>query len=70
MSTCNWLDLQTLGSQLVMPKNLPDHCSPHMSNKKYTKQIIQTHAWVTHAPITPKLSSGSNRDVVGEYVEK
>ena len=26
MSTCNWLDLQTLGSQPVMPKNLPDHC--------------------------------------------
>ena len=26
MSTCNRLDLQTLGSQLVMPKNLPDHC--------------------------------------------
>ena len=25
MSTCNRLDLQTLGSQLVMPKNLPDH---------------------------------------------
>ena len=26
MSTCNWLDLQTLGSQSVVPKNLPDHC--------------------------------------------
>ena len=26
MSTCNRFDLQTLGSQLVMPKNLPDHC--------------------------------------------
>ena len=26
MLTCNRLDLQTLGSQLVMPKNLPDHC--------------------------------------------
>ena len=25
MSTYNWLDLQTLGSQPVMPKNLPDH---------------------------------------------
>ena len=24
MSTCNRLDLQTLGSQLVMPKDLPD----------------------------------------------
>ena len=26
MSTCNRLDLQTLGSQPVMHKNLPDHC--------------------------------------------
>ena len=26
MSTCNRLDLQTLGSQpVIMPKNLPDH---------------------------------------------
>ena len=27
MSTCNRLDLQTLGSRPVMPKNLPDHWS-------------------------------------------
>jgi hypothetical protein len=26
MSICNQLDLQRLGSQPVMPKNLPDHC--------------------------------------------
>jgi hypothetical protein len=25
MSTCNRLDLQTLGSQPIMPKNLTDH---------------------------------------------
>ena len=25
MPTCNWLDLQTLGSQPIMPKNLPNH---------------------------------------------
>ena len=25
MSTCNRLDLQTLGSQPIMPKNLPHH---------------------------------------------
>ena len=25
MSTCNRLDLQTLGSQSIMPKNLPDY---------------------------------------------
>ena len=27
MSTCNRLDLQTLGSPPIVPKNLPDHCS-------------------------------------------
>ena len=27
MSICNRLDLQTLGSQPVLPKTLPDHCS-------------------------------------------
>ena len=26
MSTCSRLDLQTLGSQPIMPKNLPNHC--------------------------------------------
>jgi hypothetical protein len=26
MSTCNRLDLQTLGSQPIMPENFPDHC--------------------------------------------
>ena len=26
LSTCHWLDLQTLGSQPITPKNLPDHC--------------------------------------------
>ena len=25
MSTCNWLDLQTLGSQPIVSKILPDH---------------------------------------------
>jgi hypothetical protein len=37
MSTCNWLDLQTLGSQPIMPpKNLPDHyiVLPPFQNKK------------------------------------
>ena len=29
MSTGNRLDLQTLGSQPVMPKNLPDHWAAH-----------------------------------------
>ena len=34
MSTCNWLDLQTLGSQLVMSKNLPNHCAMIGENRQ------------------------------------
>jgi hypothetical protein len=30
MSTCDRLDLQTLGSQPVMPKNLPNHCTCYL----------------------------------------
>jgi hypothetical protein len=33
MSTCNRLELQTLGSQPIMPKNLPDHWMVHYSLK-------------------------------------
>ena len=39
MWTCNRSDLQTLGSQPVMPKNLPDHCymatRMHVSYKEW-----------------------------------
>ena len=34
MSTCNRLDLQTLGYQPIMPKNLPDHWSPLAGHQK------------------------------------
>ena len=34
MSTCNQLDLQTLGYQQVMPKNLLDKASIRASNTK------------------------------------
>ena len=35
MSTCNRLDLQTLGSQpIIMPKNLPDHWVNDMTNEQ------------------------------------
>jgi hypothetical protein len=26
MSICSQMDLETLGSRLIMPKNLPGHC--------------------------------------------
>jgi hypothetical protein len=38
MSTCNRLDLQTLGSQPIKPKNLPDHWSPHFHLKATNEQ--------------------------------
>ena len=51
MSTYNWLDLQTLGSQSIMPKNLPDHWLQLCSNiilifiqpikKKFPSDIIR-----------------------------
>ena len=33
MSACNRPDLQTLGSQPIMPKNLPDHWSRLTNNR-------------------------------------
>ena len=43
MSTCNRLDLQTLGSQPVMPKNLPDHCLPSTKINSYMKTPSRNH---------------------------
>ena len=37
MSTCNRLDLQTLGTQPIMPKNLPDHWS---SETKVAQEVL------------------------------
>ena len=39
MLTCNWLDLQTLGSQPIMPKNLPNHWEVHPN---------KTESWFNH----------------------
>ena len=40
MSTCNRLDLQTLGSQLVMPKSLPDHWPNRLRSKSFGSMLI------------------------------
>ena len=46
MSTCNQLDLQTLGSQpTIMPKNLPDQCS--RLNLISSLWIIKKKLWWT-----------------------
>ena len=38
LSTCNQLDLQILGSQPVMPKNLPDHWTYPLNTKTFWKK--------------------------------
>ena len=38
MSTYNRLDLQTRGSQPIMPKNLPDHCLVGLLSQKKKKK--------------------------------
>ena len=53
MSTCNWLDLQTLGSQLVMPKILPDYWPNHLPGK-WSQMVIW---WNPHpSTVVPKLT--------------
>ena len=44
MLTCNRLDLQTLGSQPVMPKNLPDH-----RLKFFVHLVLEVHQTISFA---------------------
>ena len=44
MSTCDRLDLQTLESQPVMPKNLPGHCSKLIGNFSITLVESMEHS--------------------------
>jgi hypothetical protein len=39
MSTCNWLDLQTLGSQPIMPKNLPKHRLVVIARRAFNREL-------------------------------
>ena len=43
MSTCNQLDLQTLGSQPIMPKNLPGHCSSRALDHRHNGEVPFLH---------------------------
>ena len=59
MSTCNRLDLQTIGSQLVMmPKNLPDQWS-----RKASKAMIgKNRQLFTDEPVEFRdITGGSSR---------
>ena len=55
MSTCNGLDLQTLGSQpMIMPKNLPDHwftCNlSHAHMLASLHKVINIRQWGEEIP--------------------
>ena len=55
MSTCNQLDLQTLGSQPIMPKNLPNHCQ--QDPNKFSVglgRILTDYAQKSSPDIAPK----------------
>ena len=55
MSTYNRLDLQTLGSQPVMPKNLPDHCPTVIKTIKWTTRIQEYPPSVISSVLVPRL---------------
>ena len=48
MSTCNRLDLQTLGSQPIFPKNLSDHWCREASdiNFKYSIEAKNIYLYI------------------------
>ena len=45
MSTCHWLDLQTLGYQPVMPKNLPNHWEGVHAFCNHQQNITDREFW-------------------------
>jgi hypothetical protein len=49
MSTCNRLDLGTLGSRLMMPKNLPGCCHHHMHHR-WKSLMFPVHDWGSSTP--------------------
>jgi hypothetical protein len=61
MSNCNRLHLQTLGSQPLMPKKLPDHCPKPGSGTAvvHTKQAHPAYPPPTHPNLqSPSLAFG------------
>ena len=56
MSTCIQLDLQTLGSQPSMPKNLPDHWSPLVGHhKQKSLRRFCSSQWHAARVVTPDI---------------
>ena len=57
MSTCNRLDLQTLGSQPTMPKNLPDHWfKPPHDLQTCTKNLPNMEGFVSKTDLVRPLA--------------
>jgi len=55
LRSCNRLDLQTHGSQPVMPKNLPDHCFGRL---------------VSHIPPSPQLQRAATNRSLGHMTHE
>ena len=60
MSTCSRLDLQTLGSQPVMPENLPDHWSKHDPKVEKPKTVNDHYNYIWYLVYT--ICEGSKLD--------
>ena len=59
MTTCNWLDIGTLGSWLIMPKKLPTHIEGHLPHepRAVTMKLWESEWQVSRAcPNTPPKS--------------
>ena len=74
MPTCNRLDLQTLGSQPVMPKILPDLCNRYevtieCNLWKWHSQTMCLENWVTSNVLTDFINVTLIKDVSTEYKE-
>jgi hypothetical protein len=51
MSTWNRLDLQTLGSQPIMPRNLPEHCFGRKEQKEYLSVVSYKYIYSMRASL-------------------
>jgi hypothetical protein len=62
MSTCSRLDLQTLGSQPIMPKNLPDHWTRKLPKSLPMNTTDSNSPICTHRSLNYPLMSNPSMD--------
>ena len=72
LSTCNRLDLETLGSQPVMPKNLPDRCWGDLRSKNAYEFLIMNcvNSFVIFTLISTLISTIMNRKCKGPRMDR